>query len=175
MPLLIRWLINAGALMFVEWWVDGIHLSGFGAALLAAALIGVLNVVLKPILLLLTLPLNILTLGLFTFVINALILLLVSSSNPQAWFYVSGFKAAFLGALLLSLVSWLVNYFLSPGEQGRTVFWARYERSGQRYQPHDRPPSGPPPHPDPERAERTEEIDDDTIDLHQDSSGRWKQ
>lgn len=172
MPLLFRWLISAGALMFAAWWVDGIHLAGFGWALLAAALIGVLNVILKPILIILTLPLNIMTLGLFTFVINALILLLVAStSDPSAWFYVSGFWAAFKGALLISLASWLASAIFGDkegGGGGQTVFWASRRRPGGR--------PGPNPGPGRNGTDRpSDRIDNDTIDLHQGPSGRWEE
>jgi len=87
--------------------LPGVTLSGFGAALLAALVLGLLNVFIKPILLLLTLPINILTLGLFTLVINALVIMVVSAIVPG--FHVSGFWYALLFSVVLSIVLWLIN------------------------------------------------------------------
>jgi putative membrane protein len=89
--------------------------NGIFPAILAAALLGICNAVLRPLLIVLTLPLNILTLGLFTFVINALMLLLVSAVIPG--FDVLGFWTAFFGALIISVTSWLLNRFI--GSAGR--------------------------------------------------------
>ena len=115
---LLRWLVLTAAVLTAAWLLDGIRVSGFLPALLAAALLGILNAVLRPLLIVLTLPLNILTLGLFTFVINALLLLLVSYLIPG--FDVVGFWTAVLGALIISAASWLLNRFIGSGGRVET-------------------------------------------------------
>ena len=105
--LVLHWVINALALFIVSKIIPGIVVSGFGAALLAAIVIGLVNTLLRPILLLLTLPVTILTLGLFTFVVNALLLLLAGSITPG--FSVDGFGTAIVGSILLSIVSTLLH------------------------------------------------------------------
>ncbi len=110
---LLRWLVLAAAVLIAAWLLDGIRVAGVLPALLAAALLGILNAVLRPLLIVLTLPLNILTLGLFTFVINALLLMLVSHLIPG--FDVRGFWTAVFGALIIGLVSWLLNRFIGSG------------------------------------------------------------
>ncbi len=112
---LLRWLILTAAVLSASWLLDGIRVSGFPQAILAAALLGIFNAVLRPLLIVLTLPLNILTLGLFTFVINALLLLLVSAVIPG--FDVLGFWTAVAGALIIGVTSWLLNRFI--GSTGR--------------------------------------------------------
>jgi putative membrane protein len=102
MGLIIRWLTNAVALYITALIVRGVRIADVGAALIAALVLGIVNAVIRPVALILTLPLNILTLGLFTFVVNAAMLWLVSQVTPlrleSAW-------AAFLGAVVLSVVS----------------------------------------------------------------------
>jgi len=112
---LLRWLILTAAVLAASWLLTGVRVNGIFPAILAAALLGICNAVLRPLLIVLTLPLNILTLGLFTFVINALMLLLVSAVIPG--FYVLGFWTAFFGALIISVTSWLLNRFI--GSAGR--------------------------------------------------------
>jgi putative membrane protein len=112
---LLRWLVLTAAVLAASWFLDGIRVSGFSSAFLAAALLGILNAVFRPLLILLTLPINILTLGLFTFVINALMLLIVSAVIPG--FDVRGFWTAVFGALIIGTVSWLLNLFI--GGQGK--------------------------------------------------------
>lgn len=107
MGILIKWLIAALAVMITSYVLPGVVVAGFWAALWVALFLGLLNAVLKPILVVLTLPVNILTLGLFTFVINALLVLLASSVLDG--FSVSGFWVALLFSLILSLFSYLVN------------------------------------------------------------------
>ena len=109
--LFIRWLILTAAIYLAARFIDGIEVHGFVPALLAAAALGVLNALLRPVLIILTLPLNILTLGLFTFVINAL--LLKMASGVISGFEVHGFWPALFGALIISLVSWLLSSFIS--------------------------------------------------------------
>jgi len=107
MKLLLRLLINAAALLLVAYIVPGFEVSGFYAALIAALIMGLANAVIKPILVIITLPINILTLGLFTLVINALLLWLVSTIVKG--FDIVDFKAAFLGGLVLWVVSWITS------------------------------------------------------------------
>lgn len=101
--ILIRWLVLTLAVLSAAYLIDGIRVAGFGVAVIAAALLGILNTFFKPLLILLTLPVNILTLGLFTFVINALLLKIVAAFLPG--FDVFGFWPAVLGALVISVVS----------------------------------------------------------------------
>ncbi|MBQ4113826.1 phage holin family protein [bacterium] len=109
MIILIKWLALSLAIMFVGWVIPGITISNFVTALLAAVVIALVNTVIKPILIFLTLPINILTLGLFILVINALLFMFVAYLVPGI--EVDGFWSAFLGALLLSIlsvgISWL--------------------------------------------------------------------
>ncbi|MBX4206135.1 phage holin family protein [Candidatus Microgenomates bacterium] len=108
MQLLVRLIVNILIFFLMAAVVSGIYLGGFWSALLAVIILSVVNITLKPLLIILTLPINILTLGLFTFVINALLLLLVAAIVPG--FEVSNFAAAFLGALLYSLTHMLLNH-----------------------------------------------------------------
>lgn len=105
--LLIRWVINALGLLLIANIIENITLQGFGAALIAVVVLGIANAVIRPILLLLTLPLNILTLGLFTFVVNGFILYMVASVVDG--FQINGFLAAIVATILLSLISALAN------------------------------------------------------------------
>ena len=102
MIILLQWLISAGAIMLAALIIPGVHVTFLGA-LLAALVIGLLNISIKPILLLLTLPINILTLGLFTLVINGLLVLLAGYIVPG--FVVSGFGTAILFALVLMVIN----------------------------------------------------------------------
>lgn len=104
---LLRWLLLAGALLLVAYWLPGVGVTGFGSALLAAAVLGLFNSLLRPLLVLLTLPVTLLTLGLFLFVINALMFWLAASVLEG--FVVSGFWAALLGSLVYSLLGLLVD------------------------------------------------------------------
>ncbi|MGB5983988.1 MAG: phage holin family protein [Desulfobacterales bacterium] len=116
--LFIRWLILTFAILITAYLMDGIHSSGFLAAFFAAAILGVLNAFFRPILLILTLPINVLSLGLFTFVINALLLNLVSLIIPG--FDVYGFWSAVFGSLLISMVSWILTSFID--HRGRVQY-----------------------------------------------------
>lgn len=111
--LLIVWLINTLALIAVAYLMPSIQISSFGAALVAALVLGLVNAVVRPILVLLTLPVTILTLGLFIFVLNGLLFWMVGSWLEGFW--VGGFWAGVLGAILFSLVSWALSALvLSP-------------------------------------------------------------
>jgi putative membrane protein len=110
MPFLLRVLLNAVAIMAAAWFVPGVHLAGLVPALLAGVLLGFVNALVRPILLLLTLPFTLLTLGLFIFVVNAICFALTAALVPG--FDLSGFGAAFLGALVVTLISWVLNAVL---------------------------------------------------------------
>jgi putative membrane protein len=107
MYLILRWLISALSVIVTAYVVPGVSVANFWTALVAALIIGLINALIRPLILLLTLPVNILTLGLFTLVINALMFWLASSIVKG--FDVANFQAAFFGALVFWLVSWLVN------------------------------------------------------------------
>lgn len=102
-----NWFLSALALLIVSRVVSGIHLDNFGAALIAVIVLGLINALIKPVLLLLTLPITVLTLGLFALVINALMLMLAGS--VISGFRVDGFGAALIGSILLSLISMLLH------------------------------------------------------------------
>ncbi|MFC1599149.1 phage holin family protein [Patescibacteria group bacterium] len=110
MYLILRWLINAIAIIAIAFYLPGVAVSGFYAALIAALILGIINAIIRPLLILLTLPVNILTLGLFTLIINAV--LFWFASTIVKGFEVADFKAAFLGALIMWLVSWVSNWLL---------------------------------------------------------------
>jgi len=107
--MIFRWFLNALALIFVSYLVPGFDVTSVGSALVAALILGLVNVFIRPILLVLTLPINLLTLGIFTLVINALMLELVSGIVKG--FNISSFGAALLGAILLWIWSMLVDSF----------------------------------------------------------------
>jgi putative membrane protein len=113
--LVVRWIVCVVALHLTSTIVRGIEIRGIGALLAAAAVIGLVNAFVRPVLVLLTLPLTVLTLGLFAFVLNALMLLLASSLVPG--FEVRGFWAALWGWILLSLFTFAINVLI--GEHGR--------------------------------------------------------
>lgn len=110
MYIIFRWALNALALFFTASVVPGLHLTGFYAALITVLVLGLVNAFIRPLLVLLTLPINILTLGLFTFVINGFLFWLVSTWVKG--FTVDGFLAAFLGALVFSVISWIISQLL---------------------------------------------------------------
>jgi putative membrane protein len=111
MSLLFHWLIYAIAIVITAYLLPGVRLSGFSAALVAALVLGLVNTFIKPVLLLLTLPLNILTLGLLTFVINALLIMLTSSLVPG--FVVTGFWWALLFSLVLSIINYALGVIIA--------------------------------------------------------------
>lgn len=116
--LFIRWLILTVAIVICAYIIEGIYVSGFLSAILAAAFLGILNALLRPLLLLITLPINILTLGLFTFVINAVLLLMVS--GVITGLEIRSFWSALGGALIISLISWVLLSFVS--DRGRVEY-----------------------------------------------------
>lgn len=105
MNLIGRLLINILAILLVAYYIPGISVDGFYTALIVAIILGLINVTIKPVLFVLTLPITILTLGLFTFVINAGLFWFVASFIEG--FSVDGFLPALIGTILISIVSWL--------------------------------------------------------------------
>ena len=146
--ILIRWLTTTAAIVATSYLLDGIHVSGFLPAFFAAALLGILNAFFRPIALLLTLPINILTLGLFTFIINALMLKMASAVIPG--FDVYGFWTAIFGSLLISLISWLLNSFISEQATLTSSIYIKHGRDATKRTP------------------------DDTIDLEHKGDDRWE-
>jgi putative membrane protein len=124
MGFLIRVVVNALAIWLATEIVPGIEARSATTVLVAALVLGIVNAVVRPILLVLTLPLTLVTLGLFLFVLNALCLWLTSAIVPG--FDVRGFWPAFWGALLVSALSWAVNGFVS--DRGRVVVITDRER-----------------------------------------------
>lgn len=111
MELLLVWLLNAVALLVVAYILPGITVASFGSALIAALVLGLLNTLVKPLLILLTLPITIVTLGLFLLVLNALVFWFAGSILKG--FHVNGFWWALLGAFVYSVVSGLLSRLLS--------------------------------------------------------------
>ncbi|MEI7473473.1 MAG: phage holin family protein [bacterium] len=107
----IKWVFLALGLLLIDAILPGLKISGFFAALMATLMIGILNIVLKPILSFITLPINILTFGLFTLVINALLFMLAAAIIPG--FAVSSFVTAVLASILYSFISIVINYSAS--------------------------------------------------------------
>jgi putative membrane protein len=118
---LLRWSINLLALVVAGSVLPGIRIESLEMGIVAAGILGVVNAVIRPVVLVLTLPINLLTLGLFTLVINAAMLMIVASIVPGL--VIESFRAAFFGAILISLISWLVNIFV--GGDGKFVFIKR--------------------------------------------------
>jgi putative membrane protein len=110
LSLIARWIVNAAALLLVAYLYPGVQVTSFLAALVAALALGLVNAIIRPILVILTLPVTILTLGLFIFVINALLFWLVAEFIRG--FSVSGFAAALIGSLLYSLITLLTSWLL---------------------------------------------------------------
>jgi len=110
MRFLLVWILNAVALLIVAYLFPGVQVLDWKAAAVAALVLGLLNMLVKPVLVLLTLPITIVTLGLFLLVINALLFWAVASVVPG--FHVTGFWAALLGAVLYSLVTWALSAIL---------------------------------------------------------------
>jgi putative membrane protein len=123
--ILIRWLITTVAVLLVPYLVSGVQVKGLGSALIAAAILGVLNALVRPVLILLTLPLTIVTLGFFILIINALLFLLAGAIVPGL--EVASFWSAFFASIIVSLVSWIMNSAIAGGGGERTVFVRRWD------------------------------------------------
>ncbi len=116
--ILTKLAINALALLVVDYLFDGIRLEDLQTMIVAAVVLALVNSFLRPFIIILTLPINVLSLGLLTLVINALMLMLVAWLVPT--FHVDGFWTAMFAAIVMSLVSFLLNWFLQPrGTRGR--------------------------------------------------------
>jgi len=107
MKLLLKWLLSAAALLLVAYLYSGVQVQSFASALIAAFVIGLFNAVLRPVLVLLTLPVTIVTVGLFLFVINAL--MFWAAAGVLEGFHVTGFGAALLGSLMYSLLGLVIE------------------------------------------------------------------
>ncbi len=107
MKIIVTWLLSALAIGISAWLIPGAEISGFGAALLAALILGAVNAVIRPLLIILTLPINILTLGLFTLVINAGMVALTAAILPG--FSIANFWIAVLFSVVLSVIGWILN------------------------------------------------------------------
>ena len=110
MRLLLTWLINAAALMALPYLMHSVTVDNVGAALVAALVLGLVNTIIRPVLVVLTLPVTVVSLGLFILVINALLFWLVA--NLVGGFHVAGFWSAFLAAILYSVISWALSTLL---------------------------------------------------------------
>ena len=107
MHILLKWLLTSLFILIVPYLIQGVNVTSFGTAILVALILGILNVILKPILLLLTLPINILTLGLFTLVINGFMVFIATKLIPG--FEITNFWYAILFAIILSIFNWLIK------------------------------------------------------------------
>lgn len=114
MRLLAIWIVNALALLALPHVVPSVHVASFGTALVGALVLGLINAVLRPLLILLTLPVTLLTLGLFIFVINALLFQL--AGHLVDGFNVGGFGPALWGSIAYSLISWLLSALFIKGK-----------------------------------------------------------
>lgn len=107
MTLLISWLLYALAIIFIAWLVPGIEVENFSSAMLVCVVIALINIFIRPVIQLITLPINFLTLGLLGLVINALLFMLAGYLAPGV--HVDGFVSAFLGSIVLSFLSLIIN------------------------------------------------------------------
>ncbi len=107
MRLLLIWLINTVSLFALPWLMDSVQIDKFSTALVAALVMALLNTLIRPVILMLTLPVTVLTLGLFIFVVNGL--MFWAASDLVEGFYVADFGSAMLGALLYSVISWALS------------------------------------------------------------------
>lgn len=107
LKVIVRWLLLAAALLLVAYLYPGVTVASFGAAMVAAFVLGLLNTVVRPLLVLLTLPVTLITLGLFLFVINAL--MFWSAASVLSGFNVTGFGAALIGSLIYSLCGMVID------------------------------------------------------------------
>ncbi len=111
---LIRWVVTTIAVFAAEKLIPGIRCDTTGALLGASLLLGIVNAFIRPVLLLLSLPFIIVTMGLFIFVVNALLLMLVAALIPA--FHVDGFWSAFFGAIIIGIVSWILSSFFRTSD-----------------------------------------------------------
>ncbi len=150
MRILFRWLVTAVIILMLPSLISGITVDGLGPAFAAAAVLSVFNILVKPILVLLTLPLTFFSLGFFLLVINAFLLEMVG--HFVQGFHVESFVPAFFGALIVSLVSW-VTHFSFPRQDGRRVVVIRkFDSASRRAASHQ---------------------NEETVELEQGPDGKW--
>ena len=113
MKIILHWIVLAIAVFVTPYFIDGIHVNTIVTALIVGAILYLINKIVKPIITILTLPLNIITLGLFSLVLNGLFFMFVASF--VSGFTIDTFKAAFLGALVVSIINWLGTKLI-PGD-----------------------------------------------------------
>jgi putative membrane protein len=113
--LIVRWFLNALALMLIAWLYSGVQVAGPIEALVAALVLGLVNAVIRPVLILLTLPVTLLTLGLFIFVINALLFWFVG--EVVKGFHVGGFMAALIGSIMYSVITLITSWVAAPAKK----------------------------------------------------------
>lgn len=130
--LILRWLILSVAIMVSAYLFSGIQVAGYGSALFAALVLGILNAFFRPVLFILTLPINVLTLGLFTFVINAV--LLQMTSGIIGGLVVDGFGSALFGSLIISIVSLLLSSFISDRGRVESIDIEMRRKRGGRWE-----------------------------------------
>ncbi len=118
MRLFVRWTINTAGILFAGYLVSGIYVEGLIAAVVAAGALGIINLLIRPIIIILTLPINILTLGLFTFMINGFIFYFIG--NVVKGMAIANFGSAFMGALIVSIVNAVAHFLIwSSGPEDR--------------------------------------------------------
>ena len=127
---ILRAAVAALGLWLASQWVDGLHFADQNTLIIAAVLLGVVNALVRPLVLLLTLPLTLASLGLFVFVVNAGMLALVARLLPG--FTLSGFRAALLGAIVVGLAGWVGSWFIGPRPRVAVVI---QRGSGERREP----------------------------------------
>ncbi len=121
MKLFIKWLVNTIGIIFAGYLIKGIYVESVTTAFVAAGVLGIINVLIRPIIIILTLPINILTLGLFTFVINGVIFYFIG--NLVKGMAVADFWSAFIGALMISVINGAVHLlFKQPQDQNPEAF-----------------------------------------------------
>lgn len=119
----VRWLITAVAVWVASELVGGIHLDGWESTLIVALILGLLNAYIKPLLVFLSFPVLIMTLGLFLIIVNTALLGLtawIAGKFDSIHFDIDSFGAALLGAIIISIVSWLISLFINPSRVGRS-------------------------------------------------------
>ncbi|MEI7590032.1 MAG: phage holin family protein [Deltaproteobacteria bacterium] len=108
--IMVRWLFLTAGIAIISRFIDGIRVDSFITVVIAAGVLGLLNVLVRPVFIIFTLPINILSVGLFTFIINAMMLKLTSFFVPN--FFVDGFSPALWGALLISIINGILNILI---------------------------------------------------------------
>ena len=122
----VRWLITTIAILVIPYVLSGVRVESFWSALLAAGVLAFLNALVRPLLILLTLPLTIVTLGFFILVINALLFQLAAAIVPGL--YVASFWSALFASIIVSIVSWIMNSMVAGGANDRTVVIRRWSK-----------------------------------------------